>query len=164
MEYGNTNDSLLNPPLADGAVQPDALCWLLNKVIDSANNYMTFTYFEDETTGESYPEKIEYTGNAAQSLIPYNSVEFVYEDRSDASIKYIAGKKTESTKWLKTVKSLKGTQLVRSRILTYDNQGAASRSRVTQFQTCDVSGDCVLPTLFEWKDEDIINGWQQDNA
>ena len=53
MEYGYTNDSRINPPLADGTAQDDALCWLLNKVTDTVGNYMTVTYFEDESTCES---------------------------------------------------------------------------------------------------------------
>jgi hypothetical protein len=42
-------------------------------------------------TGEFRLKQIEYTGNAAANLNPYNKVEFFYETRTDKSIFHIAG-------------------------------------------------------------------------
>ena len=48
--------------------------WCLDKVIDTNGNYMTVSYTKDQ--GEVYPDRIDYTGNAAAGLSPTNYVKF----------------------------------------------------------------------------------------
>ncbi len=148
MEYGNTSNSLINPPNADGSTQPDAICWLLNRVTDTVGNYMTITYFEDETTGENYPDRIDYAGNAGASLTPYNSVEFTYETRTDTSTRYLAGLQLDSTKRLKTITSKEGTNKVREYNVSYEYSGATNRSRITSISECDVNNNCIPDSTF----------------
>jgi len=149
MEYGVTADSYINPPLANGTVQLEALCWLLNKVTDSVGNYMTVTYFEDETTGENYPLRIDYTGNSTQSLAPYNSVEFEYESRTDESLSYVSGKKINSTKRLKKIIIKASSLLVREYLTLYQYTQGIGRSQLIKVDLCDVTGTCVNATEFE---------------
>ena len=59
--------------------QVAVLKWRINKITDNHGNYMTFIYFNNPETMESWIEKIEYTGNNSQSLEPYNKIEFFYE-------------------------------------------------------------------------------------
>ena len=148
MEYGNTSNSLINPPLANGSTQPDAICWLLNKVTDTVGNYMTVTYFEDTSTGENYPERIDYTGNAG--LTPYNSVEFTYETRADVGTRYLAGLQMDSTKRLKNITSKEGANYVRKYNLTYTYGQATNRSVLDSIQECDLLNQCITPTNFNW--------------
>ena len=146
MEYGNTSNSLINPPLASGTTQADAICWLLNKVIDTVGNYMTVTYFEDTSTGENYPDRIDYTGNTG--LTPYNSVEFTYETRTDTSTRYLAGLQLDSTKRLKTITSKQGQTVIRSYPLTYSYTNSTGSSVLQTLSECDDVNNCTIPTNF----------------
>ena len=160
MEYGNTNDSLINPPLANGTTQPDAICWLLNKVSDSVGNFMTVTYFEDTTTGENYPEKIEYTGNTAESLTPYNSVEFEYEVRTDVSTRYIGGKEINATQRLEKIVSKSNGADVREYRLNYELSSVTNRSILTSVLLCKNATNCTPATTFDYK-SNMQQGWDR---
>lgn len=163
MEYGNTADSHQNPPLANGTTQPDALCWLLNKVIDSVGNYMTVTYFEDETAGESYPLRIDYTGNATQSLTPYNSVEFEYETRTDISTQFNAGLEVKLTKRLKKITNNSSGADIRKYQLVYEQNAGTELSQIKGIEMCDKLGNCTQVTNFEW-DTTTSTGWEQETS
>ena len=162
IEYGNSpnvpNDSLINPPLANGTSQPDALCWLLNKVTDGAGNYMSVTYFEDEATGENYPLRIDYTGNSLQSLIPYNFVVFEYEPKSDVTTKYIAGNKIVSTKRLKRIANNSSGADIREYRLSYEQNTGTNYSQINSVDMCDGLNNCTKTTNFQWKAPTSI-GW-----
>lgn len=82
-EYGNTTDSKLivaNP--VNGQ-----LAWYLNKVYDNYGNYMLYTY--NNSGGEVTLKEIKYTGNAGANILPYNSIKFYYDKRTDASTQYL---------------------------------------------------------------------------
>ena len=158
MEYGNTSNSLINPPNADGSTQPDAICWLLNRVTDTVGNYMTITYFEDETTGENYPDRIDYTGNASESLTPYNSVEFSYETRTDTSTRYLAGLQLDSIKRLKTITSKVGTNKVREYEIQYLASSSTNRSLLANITDCDNQAVCTSGTVFNWEQNNLTLG------
>ena len=86
-EYGFAEDSRVQ---AQG--RTDVLIWRVNKIEDTTGNYMTFEYAENSSTGESYPIKINYTANdGGVPLLPYNSVEFVYQARTDVQKAYVSG-------------------------------------------------------------------------
>jgi len=53
LEYGYTGDSRVN-------IGSNILLWRLNKIADANGNFMTYTY--GKNNGESWIEKIEYTG------------------------------------------------------------------------------------------------------
>jgi hypothetical protein len=65
------------------------LVWRINKITDTYGNYMTFDY--KTTTKEMLVDKINYTGNVAGNITPYNAVQFNYASRSDINTVYMAG-------------------------------------------------------------------------
>ncbi|MBB3840724.1 RHS repeat-associated protein [Runella defluvii] len=150
-EYGNTTNSRVVDPTKNVAYQ-----WLVNRIEDRKGNYMTFSYTQDATTGEVYPDKIEYTGNAAGSLTPYNKIQFVWETRPDKSEVYGIRYQQKNTyqKRLSAVQVFYQTTLVREYKLSYTyNQ----YSLLTQMQECDGSTPqvCLEPTVFDWSNIEL---------
>lgn len=141
MEFGNTTDSRI---LAQG--KTTARSWGVNKISDTKGNYLTITYTNDTTNGQAYPTRIDYTGNAAAGLVPYNSVQFVYETRPDIVPLYHAGSLQKTTVRLTDVKTYEGANLVSDYKLSYDVSIATSRSLMTSVRLCsDVAGTSCLP-------------------
>jgi RHS repeat-associated protein len=141
-EFGNSADAVVE---AQGS--NNVLLWRVNKISDTNGNYSAFSYFEDNANGESYPTRVDYTGNTNP---PYNSVRFVYETRPDSSIGYFAGSKNSLTKRLKEVKLYYQETFIRGYQLAYDNSSVSSRSRLTEIKECDALGVCLNPTTFSW--------------
>ena len=74
MEYGNTPDSRLTGQFAT------VLTWALSRILYPDGNYITFKY---KSGGFALLiEEINYTGNSAQGLTPYNQVKFDYKIRT----------------------------------------------------------------------------------
>ena len=91
LEYGFTADSR-----ATAVGQTGVRMWALNKLSDRMGNYSTYTYTESVngsgvSNGDFRISKVEYTGNDAQGLTPYNSVDFEYETRPYNLISYDVG-------------------------------------------------------------------------
>jgi RHS repeat-associated protein len=147
-EFGNSADSKVE---AQG--RSDVLFWRVNKISDTNGNYIAFSYFEDNAIGESYPTRIDYTGNQAQSILPYSSVRFTYEARPDAAPKYIIGSKVSLTKRLSSIALYAQENLVRRYDLTYEETTAAQFSRLIAVNECDSQNNCLAPTSFEWQAE-----------
>jgi uncharacterized repeat protein (TIGR01451 family) len=144
MEFGNTSDSR---PLTPAGT---ARSWLINKLSDTKGNYLTATYNNDATNGQIYPTRIDYTGNAAASVAPYNSVQFEYATRPDIVPLYHAGVMTKTTVRLTNVKTYTGTTLVSDYRLAYDQGPGSPRSRVTSITPCAGEGSCLPATTFAW--------------
>ncbi len=146
LEYGVTENSRIQ---AQGSA--NVRVWALNKMTDRLGNYYTISYQEDNANGDYRPDRIDYTGNAAQGLTPYNSVIFQYEARSDTPPRYEAGSVMKAMQRMTHVLSYTGTTLVRDYRLTYDNNGAVGRSRLTSVQECGTDGVCLPATQFGWQ-------------
>lgn len=147
--YASTEDSRVE---AEG--RSDVLVWQLSRVEDTLGNFFTITYFEDNTIGESYPTRIDYTGNGAAGLDPYNTVEFAYEPRSDITPQFIAGSKVQLTKRLSAITLLTdGVQAWRYS-LTYQ-ESASKHSELISVQECGGDGKCLKPTIFTWSTEEF---------
>jgi RHS repeat-associated protein len=83
-EYGNTPDSRYMDEASAKVIS-----WQLNKMYDQYGNYTEYTY---EMNGrELRIKEINYTGNTAAGLTPYNKVKFNYLDRTDKKTLYVAG-------------------------------------------------------------------------
>jgi RHS repeat-associated protein len=152
MEYGKTPNSQINPPLSGNAEQTDAICWLLNKVSDTTGNYMDIEYFENESTGENYPFKIDYTGNTTAGTSPFASIEFMYEDRPDVGKRYLSGLEMVSTMRLKTIYSKNNGGIVKEYQLAYSTSPDTGRSVLSELTECNANGACLDPTEFEWEE------------
>jgi hypothetical protein len=147
MELGNTSDSKIE---AQG--EASVRVWALNKQQDTKGNYLTVNYFEDATTGEYRPTRIDYTGNSAASLTPNRSVEFSYGPRSDQIPLYQGGSIIKTTVLLTNVKTYLGSILIRDYRLAYQTSGATGRSRLSSVTECAADGSCLPQVSFTWQE------------
>ncbi len=150
LEYGYTTDSQIE---AEG--KTDIRLWAVNKISDTVGNYLTITYAEDNTNGTYKPTRIDYTGNSGAGVSPYAKVEFEYETRTDIQPLYFAGSLIKNTERITNIKMYVDNTLVRDYQLTYDNAGAANRSRLIQLTECD--GEAT-PTCFKPIEFDRVDG------
>ncbi|MGD9108231.1 MAG: RHS repeat-associated core domain-containing protein [Gammaproteobacteria bacterium] len=167
-EYGVSEDARLKAHIEDpkGKVIDDQTVkqWTLDKIEDTAGNYLQVHYFKDEANGVFYPTEIDYTGNDAAGIKPYNKVEFVYADRPDARTLYHAGSKSVLNKRLSEIKVYSGDQtgnyqLVYDYQLTYEISPNTYRSRLTSIKLSDASGNSYPATKFNWQTND--EGWEE---
>ena len=77
-KYGLSNTSKITYDTAPYA----ALVWFLDQIQDQFGNIINFTYEKGNTT-YTYLTKIEYGGKINSGIINSNSIEFVYETRTD---------------------------------------------------------------------------------
>jgi RHS repeat-associated protein len=164
-EYGATADSRA---IMSGHTTPTA--WLVNKVTDSNQNYYTVTYTNDTANNQFYVARVDYTGNAASALAPYNSVRFSYDTiRTDVDVSYNNGAKISNVARLTNVTTYNGaTTLVRNYKVVYQYSGPSGRSRVASVTECAGTGECLPATVFTWNNDlNIFAGpgsdWPVDN-
>lgn len=83
-QYGNSVNSRITG--STGTV----LAWGINKIIYKDGNYIEFVY--QNSQGELLISEINYTGNSATGLLPYNKIKFDYKTgRIDANDQYEFG-------------------------------------------------------------------------
>ncbi len=100
IELGKTEDSRIEAQEKD-----EVLIWYVNRIKDRHGNYIDYTYYEDNSTGEVNCKSISYTGNTANGLKPYNKIEFFYENsKFDKQKAYIYGSTILQTKLLHKLK------------------------------------------------------------
>jgi hypothetical protein len=147
LQFGNTTASRI---LAQG--KTTARSWGVNKVSDTKGNYFTVTYVNDAVNGQAYPSRIDYTGNDAASLAPYNSVQFVYDtSRTDILPIYHAGSLIKTTVRLTKVQTYSGSSLVGDYRLAYQQGSATERSQLVSVTLCDGASNCLPATSFTWQ-------------
>jgi len=156
-EYGNTEDSFVEPSNTNAA-----LTWAINRTQDRSGNTMDFIYDEVVTTGEHRIERIEYTGNATESLMPYNSVEFIYEDRPDPRFRYVYGARLNMLKRLSRIDFRVEGSVVHSYVTTYA-ANEVNWSYLESLQQVFANGDVIPPTRFNWSIFQGESVWQQDD-
>jgi RHS repeat-associated protein len=95
-EYGNTTDSkFIDEELTSNPIN---MMWYVNKAYDQYGNYMEYIY---ESNGrEKRVKEIKYTGNSSAGILPYNSIKFNYQNKTDKVTQYISGKSIESNSLL----------------------------------------------------------------
>lgn len=146
LQLGNSADSRL---LAAG--KSSAHAWAVNRIADTAGNYLAITYVNDAANTQLYPSRIDYTGNTAAGLAPYNSVQFVYATRPDIVPLYQAGSLIKTTQRLTNVQAYVDANLVTDYRLAYNQSSATGRSRLVSITQCDGSGICLPATSFSWQ-------------
>jgi hypothetical protein len=167
MEYGKTEDSRIE---AQGRVDASGhgvvVAWGVSKVTDARGNYYTVTYTEDNTTGQFYPKRIDYTGNASATpeVVATNTVYFDYEPRPDVVPTYHAGSLSKSTVRLKKISTTAGVPISASstsasaNLIAYTiNYDTAATPRVASVGMCSVTGSCLPLQSFAWSS--ISTGW-----
>lgn len=159
-EYGRNNNSSFEvpPPTAGGHRYVNV--WAVNRIADTAGNYLDVIYRHDATTNENYPVRINYTGNTRAGMQPYNSVRFNYQNRPDVQTTYVGGgsDKISLTKRLASITTYAGSTRARTYQITYDLNGGSGRSRIHAIQVCGASNDCFQPTRFTWSESFSSSG------
>ncbi|MCP3962151.1 MAG: hypothetical protein GY719_30275 [bacterium] len=145
--YGGTDDARVE---AQG--KSDALVWQVDRIEDTVGNYFTVTYYENNSFRESYPLRIDFTGNVGESLTPYNSIRLVYEGRGDVVPRYAGGSMLKLTKRLKTISMYTDEDVVWEYELTYEEGSATGRSRLLSVRECGGDGSCLEATELEWQE------------
>lgn len=143
--YGATMDSRF-----EASGRSDVLIWSANQITDRYGNYWTIQYQENNVTGEHYPIRIDYTGNASAGLLPYASVKFQYEDRHDGSLGFVNGSRVTSTKRINKITSYYTDSIVREYRLTYQPNQLPDLSNLTSVTECGADGTCFQPLSFTW--------------
>ncbi len=146
LEYGHTGDSRV-----EASNNPSVVKWALNKVTDRKGNYLTIKYVENRAIGQHYPHRIDYTGNEAAGLVPYASVRFRYEGRTDDTNGFLAGAKVSNRVRLAEVSTWHGNDLLREYRLEYEESGPTDTSLLKTITECAADGTCLAPTTFEWE-------------
>jgi hypothetical protein len=147
LEFGATDDARIE---AD-ASRSDIRVWALNKIRDVKGNYMTITYAEDRTKSSYYPARIDYTGNATTGAVPYASVRFIYETRTDVSGYFIGGSLVSVDQRLTHVQTYVGDTLVRDYGIGYTYSSGDQASLATNITECAAGNVCLPPTTLGWQ-------------
>ena len=158
LTYGNTPDAVIE---AQG--KTTVLTWALSRTRDRRGNYYDIKYGEANTAtlGEYRPERIVYTGNLASGMAPYNAVDFLYEDRPDLLLGFVAGSRLTGSKRLTAVRTRtltaadgSGGTLVRDYRIAYTTNPASGRSVIHRISDCGGDGTCLPATQFTWTTRD----------
>lgn len=132
-----------------------ALAWMLNRVTDTAGNYFEITYDNaGRLRGEWMPTQIVYTSNNGEGLAGNQTIDFIYEDRPDVSLAYVAGFASHRTKRLKRIECRQGGALVRRYDFAYHNTGPSNFSRLRSVVETGSDGSSFPPTVFNWRADD----------
>jgi Salmonella virulence plasmid 65kDa B protein/FG-GAP-like repeat len=149
LEYGNTDVSRHN---AINAV----MYWQLNKITDVYGNYVLFKYVNADN--QFLLDEIQYTGNDAAGISPYNSVKFTYATRQDANTVYIAGSVLKNKYLLVGIKSLAEGATVSEYAFTYGNNDLYSF--LTKVEQLGSDGSRLNATIFKYGDESGFSSTQ----
>jgi hypothetical protein len=158
--YGATTDATIE---AQGVGKP-VLAWALSRVKDQRGNYYDIQYVKtnDNRLGEYYPDRIRYTGNLSGSMVPYNTVSFVYEDRPDPWLGFVAGSRMTKSKRLTSIRTNvmtasdgSGGTLAREFRIAYLQNTRNGRSLVDHISDCNGTGACLPATSFTWTSRDL---------
>lgn len=145
-EYGNTTLSKVDIE-AGGPVSR----WLINKIEDTVGNYLNFIYYNNVSTGEFYPTRIDYTGHEGRNISPSNSVRFFYDlDRNDKKVGYTQGRPNTTSVLLSSIKTYAGNDLVKEFLFGYHNLALGGDSRLEFMRECDAFSNCRQDIEFSW--------------
>jgi RHS repeat-associated protein len=144
IEYGNTSEAN-NSKFYPKDVTTTPYCWSISKIQDPEGNYIKYYYLKDATLGEYRIDEIKYTGNG--SLLPYNSVQFYYDKRTDVSRFYTAGKEINHTILLTSIKVFAEGNLSYDYGFTYFNDSLYSKLNQIALMA---NGTKYNPTIVNW--------------
>lgn len=152
-EYGVTTDSRIE---AQG--KTTVMVWALNKITDKAGNYLTVSYNEDNTVGQYWPSRIDYSGNAIAGTLPTHSVQFTNFVRPDITSAYQAGSMIKSTMLISDIKTYANGTLVKDYKLGYAQGSATLASHLANVTECAGNASpmvCLAPTILGWSNDPV---------
>lgn len=144
-QYGVTEDSRIQ------AASPNTnivRVWALNKASDRDGNYLTISYTEDNGYGDYRPLSIAYTGNTTTGSLPYNTINFRYDPRSDVVQRYEAGSTIQTSLRLAEITVYANSTLMRRYSLNYTDAGQARLSVINNIYECGIDSVCLPTTNF----------------
>ncbi|QQR87609.1 MAG: hypothetical protein IPJ76_05115 [Flavobacteriales bacterium] len=135
--------------------------WKMNKWMDLNGNYVNYVYETDPVDDETYLDRIEYTGNDAANLAPYNHIEFVYSQRDDRTQTWVNGCRFWRTRLLDAIKVYAEGQHVRTYELRYAQRhlGRSFLNSVTVSNAGET--EWMHPTIFKYGDIDVVHDVDQ---
>ena len=152
-EYGGTEDSRVEPQNLNNT----ALMWHVNKIADPDGNSIIFNYLENQSTGESYVESIDYTLNDRAGLTSMYRVNFIYDDRLDEESFYIYGNMIHIKKILKKIiiKNMTSGDVLYDYSFTYLEPGNYSNDYKSMYYRLksiglSANGMKLNPTIISW--------------
>ncbi len=156
LNFGGTSDSAMTA-LGKTTVR----VWALHQITDTKGNYLTITYLNDQTNGQGYPTRIDYTANATAGLAAFASVQFTYDTtgRVDRVPAYQAGSVMTTTVLLTHISTYYGTTLVSDYVLGYNHAASgATHDELASVKRCSDAADtnCLAPTTFGWQGGAIL--------
>lgn len=150
LTFGATPDSRIEA-LGSATV----LLWRLNQMKDINENYIKYSYIE--INGDSYIDKISYTGNSTTGMLPYNEIKFTYEDRPDMNMFYVGGLGISQTKRLTGIDISNEKIVVRHYTFSYlpiasfDTGYEKSRlAQIQESQTINGVTKAINPTIINY--------------
>lgn len=157
MEYAYTQDSRIEVPWKN-----DVYYWNVSKIEDTLWNYMDFHY--EEHSWESYISRIDYTGNDAVGLVPYNSMKFFYTQRPNITEKFVLGESMQRSKILQSIHSYHRDIEVRRYIFGYIESKQSRESLLSKITECGIN-TCLKPLEFVWENPENLQDFAiQDNV
>ena len=138
-EYGRTSNSRF-------IVNGTTYAWMINRVTDGNNNYMTYEY--ENVNNEMFLTRIDYTGNTSASLTPYASVRFTYANTNTSNDQYLNGLLLHQHQILRYINIYYLDSLVREYRLSYSStDGKEYLSNISMY---DGNGRLLSRTSIEW--------------
>lgn len=125
-----------------------SLFWLLTKVSDTKGNYFTVSYSKDDTNGEYWPTRIDYTGNTNTGLAPYNSIRLDYGTHQYYEDAFVYGIKIRKSRILLGINIYSGTKRVKYYTLSY--QTVNNKKQLASVTEYAADGSKLNPTVFTW--------------
>ncbi len=123
---------------------PHARVWALDRVTDTAGNYMTISYVEDAANGTYGPARIDYTANDGAALTPFASVQFVYRARAHRfDSRWLIGSASNHYQLISEIEIYEGANLVREYKLSYSHGSMTARDRLDSVELCNSLGSCL---------------------
>ncbi len=144
MEYGNTPDSRHTGQYAT------VLVWALNKIQYPNGNYITFSY-NTNAAFQLLIDEINYTGNAAAGILPYNKIKFEYKLRTtDPNTTYENETRIENKFLLDKITSYAEGQISSSYQFNYGHNDISSFLNEVIMSGSD--GTALNSTIFKYGD------------
>jgi RHS repeat-associated protein len=129
----------------------DVRTWAIDAFTDRNGNAVGVTYHNEKTTGEYYPVRIAYGGNARARAQSDRAVSFSYEDRGDRIERFFGGARATVSKRLARIDTEIGGTRVLSYRLAYQPASEGVRSLLQSLTLCDAGDACRPATTFAWQ-------------
>lgn len=150
----------------------NAICWLMNRILDRNGNAITYCYDVTQETGEFYISEINYTKNESLEIDAEFSVNFVYfnNEMADYDFKFVAGNIIQKKKLLKRIEIMRNgdKECVGKYSFVYDDVDSHELYDSVQMyhrlrKICYEKGGAALnPTKIDWTSEgDSAVMWKQ---